>query len=103
MRRSTLIRPLLAALAVAAILVPSAFASGGPVYVPPQDQQHMSPTYWSYDYQAPIPRPRKVAAVKATADKDTPWVAIGAGLAGVTLLLGAATVLPRRVHRPATA
>jgi hypothetical protein len=97
MRRiNTLIRPLVAALAVAAILVPSAFASRANVYVPPTDS-NMAPTYWSYDYQAPIPRPRAVPAAK-TGDTDTPWAAIAITLAGVTLLLGAATVLPRR-HR----
>jgi hypothetical protein len=100
-RTNVLIRPLLAALVVAAILVPSAFASGGPVYAKPADHQ-LSPTYWSYDYQAPIPHPRKVAAVKTTGT-DTPWVAIAVTLAGVTLLLGAATVLPRRHRRPVAA
>jgi LPXTG-motif cell wall-anchored protein len=96
MRRiNTLIRPLLAALAVAAILVPSAFASRANVYVPPTDSNTTAPTYWSYDYQAPIPRPRAVPAAK-TGDTDTPWAAIAVSLAGVTLLLGAATVLPRR-------
>jgi hypothetical protein len=95
MRRiNTLIRPLLAALVVAAILVPSAFASRANVYVPPTDS-NTAPTYWSYDYQAPIPHPRAVSVAKSS-DTDTPWAAIAVSLAGVTLLLGAATVLPRR-------
>jgi hypothetical protein len=88
----TLIRPLAAALLVAALLVPSAFADPAP---------SKAPVYWSYDYQAPIPHPKTATAVKAD-DGSAPWLAISAGLAGVCLLLGAATVRPRRI-RPRTA
>jgi hypothetical protein len=80
------LRPLIAVIVVAAILVPAASA----------DNHSKAPVYWSYDYQAPIPKPRTAAAVKADTGSDTPWTAIAVTLAGVCLLLGAATVLPRR-------
>ena len=88
-RRNMLVRPLLAALMVVAVLAPAALADPNP----PSE----APTFWSYDYQAPIPHPRATHAVKTT-DTDTPWAAIAVTLAGVTVLLGAATVQPRRPH-----
>ena len=91
-RRSMLVRPLLAALMVVAILAPAAIADPNPPSKPP--------TFWSYDYQAPIPHPRAEHAAKTT-DTDTPWAAIAVTLAGVSVLLGAATVMPRRTRRPA--
>jgi hypothetical protein len=96
MRRThVLIRPLLAAAVIAAILVPAAFADT------PLAQRDNAPVYWSYDYQAPVPHPRTVQAVrgvKADPDSDTPWTVIAVTLAGVCLVLGAATVLPRRTR-----
>ncbi len=90
-RRNMLVRPLLAALMVVALLAPAAIADPNP----PSE----APTFWSYDYQAPIPHPRAGHAVKTT-NPDTPWAAIAVTLAAVTVLLGAATVLPRRTSRP---
>ena len=49
-RRNMLVRPLLAALMVVALLAPAAIADPNP--------PSKAPTYWSYDYQAPIPHPR---------------------------------------------
>jgi hypothetical protein len=91
-RRNMLVRPLLAALMVVAILAPAAIADPNP--------PSKAPTFWSYDYQAPIPHPRAERAVK-TSDTDTPWAVIAVTLAGVALLLGGATLLPRRTRRPA--
>lgn len=91
-RRNMLVRPLLAALMVVALLAPAAIADPNP---PSQ-----APTFWSYDYQAPIPHPRAEHAVKTT-DTNTPWAVIAVSLAGVALLLGSATLLPRRTRRPA--
>ena len=48
-RRNMLVRPLLAALMVVALLAPAAIADPNP--------PSKAPTFWSYDYQAPIPRP----------------------------------------------
>jgi hypothetical protein len=93
LRSNILLRPLLAALMVVAILAPAAIADPNP--------PSKAPTFWSYDYQAPMPHPRAAHAVKTT-DTDTPWAAIAVTLAGVTVLLGAATVLPRRPQRVAT-
>jgi len=93
-RRSMLVRPLLAALMVVAILAPAAIADPNPPSKPP--------TFWSYDYQAPIPHPRAEHAVKTT-DTDTPWAAIAGTLACLTLLLGTTTVIPRRARREAVA
>jgi hypothetical protein len=93
LRPKTLIRTLAAAVVIAALFVPSAFADPNP---------SNPPVYWSYDYQAPIPHPKTASRVVKVDDNDAPWKAISAGLAGVCLLLGAATVLPRRT-RPRTA
>ena len=93
-RRNMLVRPLLAALMVVAILAPAAIADPNP--------PSKAPTFWSYDYQAPIPHPRTEHAVKTT-DTDTPWASIAGTLACVTLLLGTATVIPRRARRAAVA
>jgi hypothetical protein len=62
---------LIAALAVAAILVPSASAAG----------------------PFPYPHPRNADAMQTT---DTSWAVVAATLAGFALIVGAATVLPRR-------
>ena len=95
-RRNMLVRPLLAALMVVAILAPAAIADPNP--------PSKAPTFWSYDYQAPIPHPRADAR-GTTTDTDTPWASIAVILAGVTVLLATATVHPRRpsVSRPAEA
>jgi LPXTG-motif cell wall-anchored protein len=71
---------LIAAFAVAAILVPSASASGGAL---------------------PYPHPRTADA--KTGDTDSSWGVVAGTLAGVCLLFGAGTVLPRRHRRPVTA
>ena len=55
-RRNMLVRPLLAALMVVAILAPAAIADPNP--------PSKAPTFWSYDYQAPIPHPRAEHAVE---------------------------------------
>ncbi len=75
------IHTLVAALAIAAMLAPSASAGGGPL---------------------PYPHPRHADTVKAT-DSGSSWAVIAGTLAGVTVLLGAATVLPRRTRRLAVA
>ena len=77
MRRTrTIIRPLILAIAIAAIVAPAAPASGGPFTYPPQP------------------------STAADTSSDHATVTIALVLAGASLLLGAATVLPRR-HRVA--
>ncbi len=85
-RTNILIRALAAALVIAAILVPAASADPNPAN---------APVYWSYDYQSPIPHPKTERQIKS-GDDGAPWAAISVSLAGVCLLLGAVTVLPRR-------
>ena len=47
--------------------------------------------------------PSPVEPAPATAGDDTPWILVGAGLAGVALLFGAAVLLVARPRRPRVA
>jgi len=51
------------------------------------------PVYWSYDNPAPIP-----AAQAVDTDDGTPWLVIGIAVAGVCLLIAAATALTGRIR-----
>jgi hypothetical protein len=73
------IQILIATFAVAGILAPSAPAGGANPF--------------------PYPHPHNADATTTTTDTGSPWDAIAAGLAGVTLLLGVASVSPRRHPR----
>jgi hypothetical protein len=53
----------------------------------------LGPVYWSYDYEAPAP-----STTAVTADDGTPWSAIGFGIAGACLLLGAGAALAARTR-----
>lgn len=52
--------------------------------------------YWSYDYEAPVPKPKRSLR---TDEGDTPSTAAAAGLAGVGLLVGAAAAFAVRARR----
>jgi hypothetical protein len=126
MTTRTIIRPLVIALAALALIASPAFARpGGPASehaaalqaAKAKPAQNLGPVYWSYgyeaaapkadpgrvywsyDYQAPTPHAHPAPAVAAD-DNDTPWIAIGAGLAGICLVLvSAGTALRLRPDR----
>jgi hypothetical protein len=53
----------------------------------------LGPVYWSYDYEAQAPK-----ASTVTVDDGTPWTAIGLGIAGACLLLGAGAAVAARTR-----
>jgi hypothetical protein len=101
-------RPLVAALAVAAVAGPPAFAAGGPGAPGAAQWQRdhpqradTGPVYWSYDYEAGDPQAAhepKAALSLNTDDGNTPWTAIAAGIGGAGLLLGAGAAMAGRVR-----
>jgi len=97
-RRKTLIRALVAVLAAAAIAAPTAFArpldpNTQQPHNPQAEDEAKPPVYWSYEYEVPTPRAQD-RSVSGGGD-DTPWVIIGLGITGASLLAGGGAMASR--------
>jgi hypothetical protein len=98
-RTKTLIRTLIATLAIAAIAAPASSARPIDLGVPKPQAPAQSdaltdpkgPVYWSYEYEAPRPREQPVS----TAGNDTPWAILGLAVTGACLLVGGAATVGR--------
>ncbi len=98
-RTKTLARALVAALVLAAIAAPASTARPIDLGVPNTQDAHagsgssldpQGPVYWSYEYAASRPHERSPST-----GEDSPWMIIGLGVTGASLLVGGVALVSR--------